>query len=83
MSSAAISSTMHSLTACRPSVGPYWSACAAGRPPISEPNSLGSNSDVSGRPPASDMTSGRSVIAIISRSTDERIRPVRVAKSAS
>jgi hypothetical protein len=28
------------------------------------------------------MTSGRSVIAIISRITDERIRPVRAANSA-
>ena len=37
------------------------------------------NVEVSGRPPASEMTSGRSVIAIRSRIADERITVVRAA----
>jgi len=36
---------------------------------------------VSGRPPASEMTSGRAVIAIRSRIAEERITLVRLANS--
>ena len=42
---------------------------------------LGGKVDVSGSPPASEITSGRSVIAIRSRMTDERITRVRAANS--
>jgi len=35
--------------------------------------------DVSGRPPASEITSGRAVTAIRSRIAEERITPVRAA----
>jgi hypothetical protein len=37
--------------------------------------------DVSGSPPASEITSGRAVIAIMSRIADERMTRVRLAKS--
>ena len=41
----------------------------------------GGNVDVSGSPPASEITSGRAVIAIRSRIADERICCVRLANS--
>jgi hypothetical protein len=37
--------------------------------------------EVSGRPPASEMTSGRAVIAIRSRIAEDRITWVRLANS--
>ena len=77
--------TMHSLTGCSPSVGPYCSAAAvapSAMRSIAAMNRRGSKSEVSGSPPASEMMSGRSVTAIRSRITEERIRPVRVANSA-
>ena len=53
---------MHAFASARPSVGPYWSACAhdvRGDLAISAANVSGGNVVVSGRPPASEMTSGR------------------------
>ncbi len=41
----------------------------------------GGNVEVSGRPPASEITSGRAVIAIRSRMADEVITRVREANS--
>jgi hypothetical protein len=43
----------------------------------------GGNVLVSGRPPASEITSGRAVIAMRSRIADDRIWRVRFAKSAA
>ncbi len=69
-----------------PSVGPYCSAFAedsTATVAISLASSSPPNSDVSGSPPASEMTSGRSVIASRSRIADERMPCVRLANSAS
>jgi hypothetical protein len=80
--SAAITSTMHSLVCVNPSVGPYWSALAHERRAIlsviAAKVSMG-NEEVSGRPPASEMTSGRAVISIRSRMAEERMWRVRLA----
>ncbi len=84
--SAAITSTMQSTVAAIPSVGPYWSARAvesAATTDISFAYSSGSNVDVSGRPPASEITSGCSVSAIISRIAELFMPRVRAANSAS
>ena len=79
MSSAAITPLIASRTPRRPSLGPYWSACAVGTEPIRRMNSAGSKVEVSGSPPASEITSGRSVTAIRSRIAEERITCVRLA----
>jgi hypothetical protein len=70
------------LTDACPSVGPYWRAfavdAAATRDMIAAYDS-GGKVEVSGSPPASEMTSGRSVIAMRSRMADDRIPRVRSA----
>ncbi len=82
MPSAPITSTMQSTVSAKPSVGPYWSASAvdswairviwAAKVPAGKV-------EVSGSPPASEITSGRAVIAIRSRIAEERMTPVRSA----
>ncbi len=75
---------MQSLVSSKPSVGPYWSACAADSwaiRVICAAKLCAGKVDVSGRPPASEITSGREVIAIRSRIADERITRVRAANS--
>ena len=81
MSSAAITAAIASRTPGRPSLGPYCSACAVGIADIRRANSAGSKVEVSGRPPASEITSGRTVTAIRSRIAEERITRVRLANS--
>ena len=84
MPSAAITSAMHSLVASRPSVGPYCSAFAHDSAAIrwaTAANVSGGNVLVSGRPPASEITSGRAVTAIRSRMADDFMTLVRAAKS--
>jgi hypothetical protein len=64
-------------------VGPYCSAFAAESAATTLmifARSSAGNVEVSGRPPASEMTSGRSVIAIRSRMAEERRACVRDAK---
>ncbi len=81
--SAPITSTMQSLVSSKPSVGPYCSASAADSwaiRVICAAKLLGGKVEVSGRPPASEITSGRAVIAIRSRIAEERITVVRSAK---
>ena len=75
---------MHALTSSSPSVGPYWSARAEASTAtraISAAKSSAGNVDVSGRPPASEMISGRAVTAIRSRIADDFIAWVRSEKS--
>ena len=48
---------------------------------VSAANVSGGNEEVSGRPPAREITSGRAVIAIRSRIAEERIARVRFANS--
>ncbi len=82
MPSAAITSAMQSLVSWRPSVGPYWSALAHDSSAIRAVTAAkvaGGNVDVSGRPPASEITSGRAVIAIMSRIAEDVITRVRAA----
>ena len=82
MPSAAITSAMHSLVSSNPSVGPYWRASAEDSCAIfviCSANVSGGNVEVSGRPPASEITSGRAVIAMRSRIAEERITCVRLA----
>ena len=78
--SSAITWAMHSLIAAMPSVGPYCSARGAAstatRAMIAAKLSAG-NVDVSGSPPASEMTSGRSVIAMRSRIAEDFMTCVR------
>jgi hypothetical protein len=84
--SAAITSTMQSTATDIPSVGPYCSAravCSAATCDISFAYSSGANVLVSGSPPASEITSGRSVSAIISRIAELFMPRVRAANSAS
>jgi hypothetical protein len=80
--SAAITCSMTSLRSRMPSVGPYWSARAvestASLDMIAAKSSAG-NVLVSGSPPASEMTSGRSVMAIRSRIAEDFIPRVRFA----
>jgi hypothetical protein len=69
-----------------PSVGPYCSARAAPTAAIfdvSAASDSAGNVDVSGSPPASEMTSGRSVIAMRSRIAEDFMTFVREAKSAA
>ena len=82
--SAAITSAMHARAAASPSVGPYWSASAvdscatraATAANVSEGNAL-----VSGSPPASEITSGRAMMAIRSRIAEDLVTRVREANS--
>ena len=75
---------MQRLVSSRPSVGPYCSARAhdssAIRAVIAAKIS-GGKLDVSGSPPANEITSARSLIAIRSRVADEVITRVRAEKS--
>ena len=86
VSSAAMTSAMHALAAAMPSVGAYWSARAA---PVAAifavraASDSGGNVEVSGSPPASEMTSGRSVIAMRSRIAEDFMTLVRDAKRAA
>ena len=84
MPSAAITSRMQSFVSSKPSVGPYCSASAVelwAIRVICAAKLRGGKVEVSGRPPASEITSGRTVIAIRSRIAEERITLVRSAKS--
>ena len=84
MPSAAITSMMQSLSSSMPSVGPYWSARAdasAATRAMSAATSSAGNVFVSGSPPASEMTSGRAVIAIMSRMAEDFMPWVRCANS--
>ncbi len=86
MPSAAITWAMQSLRRAKPSVGPYWSARAqfsTATVPISAAYESGGKVEVSGSPPASEITSSRSVSAIRSRIAEERITLVRCAKRAA
>ena len=82
--SSAIRSTIAWRSSSRPSVGPY---CRARGPSLvvtsctSSDSRSGGKAFVSGRPPASEITSGREVIAIRSRIADDRNEPVRWAYS--
>ena len=83
MPSAAITWAMHSFVSGSPSVGPYWSALAHDSAAIrcaTAAKVSGGKLLVSGRPPASEMTSGRAVTAIRSRITDDFMTLVREAK---
>ena len=84
MPSAAITSTMQALSDSSPSVGPYCSARAedsiATRSMIAA-YERGGKVEVSGSPPASEITSSRSVIAIRSRIADDVITFVRAANN--
>ena len=86
MPSAAITSTMQRLTTSKPSVGPYWSARArrlrARRAPSARRRTRGGKVEVSGRPPASEITSARSVSAIRSRIAEDFITFVRCGEQA-
>ena len=82
MPSAAITSTMQRLVSSKPSVGPYWRASAEDSCAIRvicAAKLSGGKAEVSGSPPASEITSGRAVIAIRSRIAEERITCVRFA----
>ena len=84
MPSSAITRTMHAFSSSRPSVGPYWSARAdasAATRAISAATSSAGKVVVSGRPPASEMTSGRAVMAIMSRIAEDFMPCVRCANS--
>ena len=80
--SAAITWTMQRRTSSSPSVGPYWSAAAldsTATRDISQAKSSAGNVVVSGRPVASEITSGRAVTAIMSRIAEDVIPRVRFA----
>ena len=65
---------MQSFVSSRPSVGPYWSAFAHDSVAIrwaTAANVSGGNVLVSGRPPASEIISGRAVTAIRSRIAED------------
>ena len=82
MSSAAMTSVMQTLTSSSPSVGPYWSARAqdsAAMRCAAAAKLSGGKLPVSGRPPASEITSGRWVMAIMSRIAEDFISRVRAA----
>ena len=74
------------LTSSRPSVGPYWSAAAlesTATRDISHAKSSAGNVVVSGRPVASEITSGRAVTAIMSRIAEEVMPRVRLGEQAA
>ena len=84
MPSARITSRMQSFVSASPSVGPYWSALAHDSRAIrcaTAANVSGGKLDVSGSPPASEITSGRAVTAIRSRIAEDFMTCVRDAKS--
>ena len=84
MPSSAMTRTMHSLSSSIPSVGPYWSAFAeasAATRAIRAAMSSAGNRLVSGSPPASEMTSGRAVMAMRSRMAEDFMPWVRRANS--
>ena len=73
---------MQSFVSSRPSVGPYWSALAhdsAAMRCATAAKVSGGNVLVSGRPPASEITSGRAVTAIRSRIAEDFMTFVREA----
>ena len=82
----AITSTMRSRSSAIPSVGPYcsdearWSRATTS---MTSSNVARSNASVLGKPPASEMMSGRSDRDIRSRMTDDTIPAAREAKRAS
>ena len=85
IASARITSAMQCLTTESPSVGPYCSARAqelAATALISDAYESAGNVEVSGNPPASEITSSRSVSAIRSRIADDFITLVRSANRA-
>jgi phage host-nuclease inhibitor protein Gam len=74
------------LVRWKPSVGPYCSASAEewwAILVICAANDSGGKVEVSGSPPASEITSGRAVISIRSRIAEERITRVRPANRAA
>ena len=84
--SAAMTSAMQLLTAANPSVGPYWSALAALSAAIFAVIAArlsGGNVVVSGSPVASEMTSARSVSAMMSRMAEDFMTFVRAANKAA
>ena len=81
--SACITSAMQSFVSASPSVGPYCSAFAHDSCAMrcaTAANVSGGKLLVSGRPPASEITSGRAVTAIRSRIADDFMTCVREAK---
>ena len=73
---------MQALVSSKPSVGPYWRASAEDSCAIRviwAAKLAAGKVEVSGRPPAREITSGRAVIAIRSRIAEERITCVRRA----
>ena len=84
--SASITETMQALVSSKPSVGPYWRASAEDSWAIRviwAAKLSGGKEEVSGSPPASEITSGRAVIAIRSRIAEERITWVRRANRSA
>ena len=82
----AITSTMRSRSSRRPSVGPYWSAEARWSrltASTTSSNTRRSNDSVLGKPPASEMISGRSDSDMRSRMTDDTMPEAREAKRTS
>src|SRR5690606_20168554 len=84
-------SAIHSRSGPKPSVGPYWSAaCGASRSTFAVASRMRSTGKVAGdgRPPAKEMTSGRSVTLRISRMAElvsawarrDRVNEVAMAK---
>jgi hypothetical protein len=77
---------MQAFVAAMPSVGAYCSARAAPSAAIfavSAASDSAGNVDVSGSPPASEITSGRSVMAMRSRIAEDFMTFVREANSAA
>ena len=77
---------MQRFTTCVPSVGPYGRARAqesAATVRISAAYESGGNVDVSGLPPAIEITSSRSVNAMMSRIAEDFMTLVRSANSAA
>jgi phage host-nuclease inhibitor protein Gam len=84
MPSAAITSAIQALVSPSPSVGPYCSALAHDSVAMrcaTAANVSGGKVLVSGKPPASEITSGLAVIDIRSRMADDFMTFVRAANS--
>ena len=84
--SAAITPRIAAFIASKPSVGPYWSASADDSWAIRviwAAKVSGGKVEVSAWPPASEITSGRAVIAIRSRIAEERMTLVRCANRSA
>ena len=80
--SSAMTSAMQRLSTVRPSVGPYCSERAVESTAtvlMIAANDAAGNDDVSGRPPASEMMSLRSVSAMRSRIAEDFMTFVRAA----